>query len=117
MKAVLASLFIGLLALASVSANAQEYEGNDCIACSASVAQLDILVQESRDNLNQKLAKMEDTQDITEGKIRAAMMNMIEAKMSQVDGMINDFGLTSDRSLIDQILKEVNLINRLILEL
>jgi len=42
---------------------------------------------------------------------------MIEAKLGQVDGMINDFGMTSDRALVDQILKEINLINRLIIEL
>lgn len=117
MKAVLASLFIGLLALASVSANAQEYEGNDCIACSASVAQLDILAQEARENLALKLAKLDDTQDLTEGKIRAAMINLIEAKMNQIDGMINDYGLTSDRSMIDRILKEINMINRLVIEI
>lgn len=115
MKTLLAFLTVSLIAMSSFTTYA--HEDVDCIACFASVGQLDILAQEAKEGLKDKLNKMGDTDDLTEGKIRAAMINMIEDGLNKVDRDIEEYGMTSNRSMADDIIKEIEKINQLIKEL
>lgn len=118
MKSLIAIAAIALSTLVSTPSFAQSYDHDeDCIACSASPAQLEILAEEARDNLKARIEKLDDTTDITEGKIRAAIINMVNDGLRNVQKDIEEFGMTSNRSLVDKIIKDIEKLNKLISEL